>query len=227
MKKTLVKILALSLAFFVIPLAIGIATDVICGLLSLGKGFSLPVALAAYVALFVLMLSGPANKNTANDNTSGVTVLLDLMEVLPEGDRENAAFIFFDLEESGLIGSAAYFAKHRENMQDKLVINFDCVSDGEDILFVLQKGASAYSKTIKTAYESNESCRVSVESKGVFYPSDQMCFPSGVGVAALKRSKRGVLYMDKIHTKKDVVYREENIEFLVNGSVKLTQIMSK
>ena len=32
-----------------------------------------------YFALLFLMLAGPANKHTANDNTSGVTAVLDLM----------------------------------------------------------------------------------------------------------------------------------------------------
>ena len=50
----------------------------------------------------------------------------------------------------------------------------------------------------------------------------------GVGVAALKRSKRfGILYMDRIHTKTDTVYREENIEFLKNGAITLTKLMSE
>ena len=32
-------------------------------------------------------------------------------------------------------------------------------------------------------------------------------------------------YMDRIHTKKDTVYNEENIEFLVKGSVRLVDII--
>ena len=33
--------------------------------------------------------------------------------------------------------------------------------------------------------------------------------------------------MDRIHTKKDVIYREENIEFLKNGAIELTKLMSE
>jgi hypothetical protein len=43
-----------------------------------------------------------------------------------------------------------------------------------------------------------------------------------VGVAALKKSKLlKILYMDRIHTKKDTVYREENIAYLKEGSIRL------
>ena len=54
-----------------------------------------------------------------------------------------------------------------------------------------------------------------IRSKGVFYPSDQMNFKKGVGVAALKHSKfLRTDYMDRIHTNRDTVFCEENIEFL-------------
>ena len=55
----------------------------------------------------------------------------------------------------------------------------------------------------------------------MFYPSDQANFSRGVGVAALKKTKGGLLYMDRIHTKRDTVYMEENIAYLTEGAVRL------
>jgi hypothetical protein len=55
----------------------------------------------------------------------------------------------------------------------------------------------------------------------VFYPSDQANFSRGVGAAALKKAKGGLLYMDRIHTKRDTVYMEENIVYLTEGAVRL------
>ncbi len=174
-----------------------------------------------YLILFLLMF-GPANKHTANDNTSGVTAVLDLLSALPEEKRVDVAFVLFDLEEAGLIGSSSFAKKHRKNIKNTLLINFDCISDGENILFALNRKAKGYKEKIEQAYISDEKYSVDVAFKGVFYPSDQMNVPLGVGVAALKKSKKfGVLYMDKIHTKKDTVYNEENIEFLVRGSMRL------
>lgn len=199
--------------------------------LVLGKFESLAVLeslvqLAIYFGFIFLMLAGPANKHTANDNTSGVTTLLDIMAKLPNEYKNDVAFVFFDLEEVGMIGSAAFAKKYKKIMKNKLLINFDCVSDGEDMLFVLRKKAKAHKQILEEAFVSNEQVKVEVATKGVFYPSDQMMFPCGVGVAALKRSKfMNILYMDRIHTNKDTVYREENIEFLAEGSIKLLELI--
>jgi hypothetical protein len=175
--------------------------------------------------LFFIMF-GPANKHTANDNTSGVTALLDLMIAMPEELRAYAAFVFFDCEETGLVGSSAFAKKHKE-AHLKPLVNFDCVSDGNHILFAMRKDAVTYASMLKEAFPENESCKVEILSKGVFYPSDQAKFKKGIGVAALKKSKHGgILYMDRIHTKHDTVYREENVDFLTKGAIRLTEIMS-
>ena len=172
-----------------------------------------------------LMMNGPANKHTANDNTSGTTLLLDIMRDMPNEERGNAAFIFFDLEELGTVGSKNYKKAHPTVAKTKPVINFDCVSDGKNILFVVKKNASHLSPKLEKAFSSNETYSVEVVTKGAFYPSDQRNFDLGVGVAALNKTKNGILYMDKIHTKNDTVYDEENIEFLKNGAIEFVKIV--
>ncbi len=174
-----------------------------------------------------LIMAGPANKHTANDNTSGVTTLLDTMTALPEELRGEVAFVFFDLEEMGLFGSAGFAGKHKKVTKNTLVVNFDCVSDGNNILFVLRKGATLYTEAIKTAFPSTEAFTVEVASKGAIYPSDQANFVRGVGVAALKKTKSGLLYMDRIHTGRDTVYMEENIAYLTEGAVRLAESLSE
>ncbi|MBQ4111525.1 MAG: M28 family peptidase [Clostridia bacterium] len=175
------------------------------------------------LAVCWFIMAGPANKHTANDNTSGVTTLLDIMTALPEELHGEVAFVFFDLEEMGLFGSAGFASKHKKVTKNTLVVNFDCVSDGNTILFVLRKGAVPYAETIRTAFPSTESFTVEVASKGAIYPSDQANFARGVGVAALKKTKGGLLYMDRIHTKRDTVYMEENIAYLTEGAVCLAE----
>lgn len=179
-----------------------------------------------FLLLLFLMMAGPANKHTVNDNSSGVITLLELMDrTAPDG---TAAFVFFDLEEAGLLGSAAFASKHKTAMKDKLLINFDCVSDGEHVIFALRPKAKDKADLLCACYPSAEAVQCEVLTKGVFYPSDQANFPQGVGVAALKRAKRwGILYMDRIHTPKDTVYRAENIAFLTEGSARLIQRMKE
>ena len=175
--------------------------------------------------ILILAMRGPANKHTANDNTSGVTLLVDLIRDMPAEYKGKVAFIFFDLEERGLVGSKLYKKKHPTVAKSKPVINFDCVSDGKNILFALKKTAINLEPKLRDAFKSNDTYTVEIASKGVFYPSDQRNFELGVGVSALNKSKRGILYMNKIHTPRDTVYDEGNIEFLKAGAIELARII--
>ena len=220
--------------FFLYQIAVGILMVGISSALVTGLFFALAacgiaanILLLYYLWLILLLavcwliMAGPANRHTANDNTSGVTTLLDTMAALPEELRGEVAFVFFDLEEMGLFGSAGFASKHKRGTKNTLLINFDCVSDGKNILFVLRKGAARYTEAIQASFPSTETFAVEVVSKGAIYPSDQANFARGVGVAALKKTKGGLLYMDRIHTNRDTVYMEENIAYLTEGAVRL------
>lgn len=210
--------------FATVAIGVGVLA-VLVEALNLGTDFTFWATEIAYFGLLFLLLAGPANKHTANDNTSGVTLLIDIMCDLPENERDSVAFVFFDLEEMGLFGSMSFARKHKREMKNKLLLNFDCVSDGENMLFALRKNAKKYRTAIETTFEAKDGFRVDVADKGVFYPSDQMQFPCGVGVAALRSTKGGLLYMNRIHTRRDVIYREENIAFLKNGAIELTKLI--
>ncbi len=215
---------ALTIVLLLVPMLITPITELITDspIASLISSFA---SLVLLIVIMYLVMAGPANKHTANDNTSGVTLLIDIMHDLPKERMDDVAFIFFDLEEQGLIGSQGYKKKHKRDMKSRLLLNFDCVSDGKTILFALKKKARPYADKISEAFQSTDTIEVNIASKWVFYPSDQGAFNLGVGVAALKKTKKGLLYMDKIHTVKDTVYDEENIEFLKNGAIKLAEIL--
>ena len=57
-------------------------------------------------------------------------------------------------------------------------------------------------------------------TRKAFYPSDQLHFKRGVGVAALKRGKLG-LYLDRIHTCEDTMFDEQNIDCCADGMLRL------
>lgn len=171
----------------------------------------------------ILLLVGPANRHTANDNTSGVITLIEIMNALPKEKREEAAFVFFDGEEVGLFGSSAFRKKYKNETQGKPIVNFDCVSDGSHILLAVRKKAKMLIPALEEAYSGNGLLETDIATNA-FYPSDQINFPMGIGVAALKKSKRlKMLYMDRIHTSRDTVFEEKNIEFLTQGSLKLVE----
>ena len=63
---------------------------------------------------------------------------------------------------------------------------------------------------------------VFVHEKGFStYPSDQKNFPYGVGIAAFRRLKGIGLYVDRIHTWRDTVLDEKNVNYLRDTLLKL------
>ncbi len=165
----------------------------------------------------IMMMVGPANPSNVNDNTSGVVTLLEIAESLPETSRKNVCFVLFDLEEAGLIGSSSYQKKHKGETARQLVLNLDCVGDGDDIYFfpggkLKKSGAKLLSlqKLVGTFGKKT----VVVRTKGfAVYPSDQLNFPYGVGICALNRGKAGP-YLSRIHTPKDTILDETNVKLL-------------
>ena len=168
------------------------------------------------LGLIAWMFVGKANKHTANDNTSGV---ITLIEALHNDDiKDKVCCVFFDHEEIGLFGSAAFAKKHKEILKDKLVMNFDCVSDGDYIMFVINKKAKEVENKLKESFKDSESKKFLFESSTkTLYPSDQVNFKKAIGVAAFKRKKFVGYYMDRIHTKKDTIFERENIETIIEG----------
>ena len=223
--------LGLYVVLSVIPALLCIGSELILALFSCPIEIAVPVAwglvLISVSIEVYLLLAGPANKHTANDNTSGVITLLSAMQSMPPELRDKAAFVFFDLEETGLWGSAGFASKHPTLRKSTLLVNFDCVSDGAHFLFVTVKGSIPYEAHLKAAFPNTERYTSEVESKGVIYPSDQANFLCGVGVAALKKTQGGLLYMDRIHTGRDTVYDGENIAYLTEGAVRLVRSLSK
>ncbi len=163
---------------------------------------------------------GRPNRHTVNDNTSGVITLLELWEGLTPAQREKAAFVFFDHEEVGLVGSGCYRKRHKAAIQNQLVLNFDCVSDGDHLLLVQSKKArQRWERQLAAAFRSDARLTLHMASAATtLYPSDQVGFPQGVGVAAMKHRPLVGLYLDRIHTRRDTVMRRENIEFLVEAT---------
>ncbi len=172
----------------------------------------------SFVTMFGLMLAGPANINNYNDNTSGVIAVLQLAKELSDSGREDVAFVLFDLEEMGLVGSAAYQKKHKKQTKNQIIWNMDCVGNGDEILLfptAKLKKDSERMQFLQDVCTSQGSKRICVRAKGFrFYPSDQTNFRYGVGVAAFCRHKTFGLYCGRIHTKRDTVLQEENITLL-------------
>lgn len=168
-------------------------------------------------ASILLMMIGPANPSNVNDNTSGVVTLLEIAKSLPELHRKNVCFVLFDLEEAGLIGSASYRKKHKAEVSGQLVLNLDCVGEGDAICFFpsakLRQDKRKLQALGRIAGTFGRKTII-IRTKGFsVYPSDQANFPYGVGICALKRGRAG-LYLSRIHTPKDTILDETNVNLL-------------
>lgn len=200
--------------FVVVSIAVGMAVGIPTTNPELGS----MAAVIVYWGMLLMMLFGPANKNNANDNTSGVVTVLETARTLPELHRGNVCFVLFDLEEAGLIGSASYRKAHKKATENQVILNLDCVGDGNHIIFFPTKKAK------KNENLMNELRRVGgwfgqkhiqLKDKGFYtYPSDQRNFPVGIGIAAFHKRKCVGYYCGKIHTKKDTILEETNVNIL-------------
>jgi hypothetical protein len=173
----------------------------------------------AYILIIcLLMLIGPANSNNANDNTSGVVTVLEIARTRPENQRHKVCFVLFDLEEAGLLGSESYYKKHKQEVQNQLVLNLDCVGDGDHIMLFPGKKVRSNEPLCAalrrlTGEYGNKT--VSLREKGFSYnPSDHANFPLGTGIIALHTKKGVGPWLGRIHTKKDTVLDETNVNLL-------------
>jgi len=208
--------LAYQLGLILLIGIVAITAGVVTGLI-LGSSAVKWAILVTYFALLALLILGPANKNNANDNTSGVVTLLETARTMPENQRHKVCFVLFDLEEAGLIGSASYRKKHRKASDKQLVLNLDCVGDGDHLMMFPTKQLRKNRRKLTALYKA---CgyfgkkSLLVQEKGAYvYPSDQIQFPYGVGICALRKKKK-LLYMSRIHTKKDTILDETNVNIL-------------
>ena len=206
----------LLLTVVIIALA-GILGGVIGALLS-NPFYAVLVAEVVFFGLFALLLFGPANKNNANDNTSGVVAVLETAAALSDEQRKTMAFVLFDLEEAGLLGSSAYRKAHRQASSKQLVLNVDCAGDGRELMMVPTKKLKKLTpmlQRLQALCPPDGDRLLYVKDKGfAFYPSDQVNFPYGLGIAAFHRSPAFGLYMNRIHTKRDTILDEKNMALL-------------
>lgn len=182
------------------------------------KALALIAAYVLYFGILILMMVGPANKSNVNDNSSGVITALEIARSLQANQRGKVCFVLFDLEEAGLVGSAAYRRAHKAETESQIVLNLDCVGNGDHIIFFPTKKAKKNADLMKQIHRLGGwfgKKHIQLKKDGFYtYPSDQRNFPVGIGIAAFHKAKFVGYYCDKIHTKKDIILEETNVNLL-------------
>ncbi len=181
------------------------------------------VYMVLYLGIYYCSTRLLPNKHNKNDNTSGVATVLALADEICDPD---VAFVLFDNEEKGLLGSKALNKKYKEEFLSKLVINFDCVGNGDQIILSVKDKAQDRGEYNTLTESIDRSCGFDVH----FIPfgktagnSDHKSFPCSIGVYAARKGKIAKFYTGKIHTARDTVASSENICFLADQFKKITE----
>ena len=156
------------------------------------------------LGLLLIPLFFIPNPNNANDNTSGILAVYNIAKKLKKESKEqDAAFILFNNEEWGLIGSQVYAKEYKKAHKEKpkfLLINLDCVGVGRDIILTYRN--AKLRGLIEASAKSFED-RVVVKKVKYNLPSDDLSFKNSCGLTAASPSVLGPLYIPRIHMPND------------------------
>ena len=192
-------------------------------LANLDQGAVIAIYLVLYFGLYFLLTRTFSNKHNKNDNTSGVATVLSLAQQIK---NDKVAFVLFDNEEKGLLGSKALNKKYKKEFTDKLVINLDCVGNGDQIVFIPKEKAEAREEysLIKESVDENAGFTIRyIPFKKALGNSDHKSFPCSIGVMAGNKGKIAKVVTGRIHTPRDTVASEKNIYFLTDVMVKMIE----
>ena len=192
-------------------------------LANLDQGAVIAIYLVLYFGFYFLLTRTFSNKHNKNDNTSGVATVLSLAQQIK---NDKVAFVLFDNEEKGLLGSKALNKAYKKEFENKLVINFDCVGNGDQIVFISKEMAEAreeYALLKQSLDESSDFTINYIPFKKALDNSDHKSFPCSIGVMAGNKGKIAKIFTGRIHTARDTVVSEKNIRFLSDAMVKMIE----
>ena len=176
------------------------------------------------------MRSSIKNKHNHNDNTSGVIGVYNMAAMIAQSPelKKRCAFVLFDHEELGLVGSHAFAKWRKKNYPDKEylnVINFDCIGNGDVLAVMANKKHKGWDQIF--GFLQSEGFDAAKVRGSIFTAtSDHASFPIGVSLLYMQKSLLGPLYIPLIHTQKDAVCDIEKIEKLCSSVYKYIETSS-
>ena len=203
-----------------ILIALGVSVGVPLAAVTGDDGIGLFAGYAVYMGLLFLMLFGPANRHNVNDNTSGVAALMETMVRIPSDARDKVAFLLFDNEEKGCVGSKVYARAYPAIRDEKPVINLDCVGDGEHILLLAGEKMRAlpWYPALTEAFAAREGCKFEAfPLETSVFNSDQKRFKVNAALCACRKDKHIGYCCDRIHTSEDTVCEQRNLDYIAQG----------
>ena len=188
-----------------------------------------PLFVILALALLFFTAFGPANRNNANGNTSGVAALLAIAHEL-RGDKR-VCLVFLDNSERGFLGAKSFRRKHLSVSESCLFFNFDCVGDGEHLLFMpskLSRWDADLVNALVDAFPPEGKRQSHVLDQGrIYYPSDHRKFKFHVAVCACRRLAGLGYYIPRLRSRRDTVLEEENLTYLTEGFLRFLPLYLK
>ena len=186
-----------------------------------------PVVLILSIWLIISILT--PNRKNYNDNTSGALTLLNIANEISKNNehmKKKTALVFFNNEEWGLLGSAAmkkYWNKNGVQIQNKRIINFDCVGNGNIVMLTHGKN-SGLAEDLESALSKSSNKDIIKFKYRIIPLSDDYNFRNSntVGIVFCNESIiPGGYYIPLVHSSKDIKLRLENIEWITAEVIKI------
>ena len=172
-----------------------------------------PITLLMLVPFFI------KNPQNHNDNTSGVLAVFRMAELLSNSPlRDQCAFVLFDHEEVGLLGSQMFAKQHNNGT----VINFDCVGAGDVLAVMARKKQKTMQNNMLAFLQTRGETPVKINSM-LLGSSDHAHFKQAISLLYYKRSRLGPLYLGKAHSKRDTVCDLAKIEHVCRLALDYTE----
>jgi len=96
------------------------------------------------------------------------------------------------------------------------------VGDGDDFLIIAPKQEDpSLEQALRAAFQDENGKRaIHCSAKNISYNSDQLSFPNGAAVAAVRKGRLGY-HVPRIHTRRDVVCEEASLRYVRDGALRL------
>lgn len=173
------------------------------------------------IFMFILMPFMFSNPSNANDNTSGVLGVLSCMKKLSPNLKNKVAFVLFDNEEWGLLGSnnlSRYIKKQR--IKNKFVINMDCIGLGEYYYICGLKSNIMEKLTDNLKIEANLN-DIKTSNFKYAYPSDHVSFKESLSICVYSKAiLTKTVSIKNYHSPNDKVIDLNKIDIISNAIVK-------
>lgn len=184
---------------------------------------TLPLFLALLAGALCYLRFGPSETRNADDNTSGVAVLLETAAALTPRYRGEVAFVFLDGGFGGLAGAKGFRARY-PSAKEKIIVNVNCVAAGDELLILPSRSARWNGEALDAMLESFDvggGKPVFLKTDGLtYYPSDNRAFRSSFAICACKKLK-GFGRIIEPHKNKSIDFT--NIEILRKSLCKLPE----